>query len=181
MIFDTLPPEIAPFAIVIVAILVRAAVAWQRELTWREYVVAHGIKRIVFPILQRASERSIKVPTLPLVSTKGGHSDAEYLGTSQFDTKTVVHGLRENGHELHLVNSLKRRDAVYGSGNEYTVAHTRYVHENGKQSEVYLFDAPNGTDIYCHHEPGVESPADHLDVSKQVDGDVRGVVPESLF
>jgi len=182
MIFDTLPPKVAPLVIIAVAIAVRAAVAWQRELTWTEYVFAHGAKGVLFPLLQRLSDKSERLPTLPLVSTKGGHEDTEYLGTAQESVTPVVSALRQNGHELHLVNSLKRRDAVYrDSGYEYSIAHTRYVHDDGMQTECYLFTAPNGVDVYAHMEPGVEDPENHLDIGQQVDGDPRGVVPQSLF
>jgi len=182
MIFDTLPKGVVPIAIILVAIAVRAAVAWQRELTWTEYVFAHGAKGVLFPVVQRLSDRSDRLPTLPLVSSKGGHEDGEYLGTSQKGTKAVVSALRAEGHELHLVSSLKRRDAVYYDGGyEYSIAHTRYVHDDGMQTECYLFAAPDGIDVYAHLEPGVEDPENHLDIAQQVDGDPRGVVPKSLF
>jgi len=49
------------------------------------------------------------------------------------------------------------------------------------QTEAYAFVNPDGTmSVYAHEEPSVLRPRAHLDGSKQVDGDPRGVVSAAL-
>ncbi len=158
------------FAALTVAIMV--VVLWQRTLTWEEYSRFHALKLRVLPLVNKHT-------TLFVVSRKGGREDAEYLGTDDRSVKDVFAELRSAGFSPHLVNALKVRPHPTGSGNQYTAAHLVYTHSDGTQTEAYLFDAPDGTDLYGHHEPGVVNADKHLD-GPQTDGDPRGVVTPVL-
>jgi hypothetical protein len=155
--------------------LVRAALAWQRGLTWPEYRLAHGGKRLLAPRLDG------RLPGVSLVNPKGYHDDAEYLRTIDAPAAVVVRHLRRGGGSLHLINSLKRRPTPAG-GHQYSVAHLVWTHDNGRQTEAYLFPAAEGrgVDVYAHSETSVADPAGHLQRTKQVDGDPRGVVGAAL-
>jgi hypothetical protein len=60
------------------------------------------------------------------------------------------------------------------------VAHLVWTHDDGTQSEAYLFrGADGGIDIYSHGEPSVTTPKEHLE-GEQIDGDPRGVVRDAL-
>jgi len=154
---------------VLAAIVVRAALAWQRQLTWPEYRTLHGIKRLIFPVL---SERQ------PFgyghwVHEKGGRDDAEYVATIDDSLRSVVRRLQAGGGSLHLINSIKRRPTEHGD--PLSAAHVVWVHGE-TQTEAYLFrGVDGGTDVYGHLEPSVMTPRKHLD-GEQTDGDPRQVI-----
>jgi len=162
-----------PELLALVAVVARAALAWQRGLSWSEYRTAHGIKRWVFPVLQR------RVPVLSWVNEKGGRDDAEFLGTHDADVRAVAGQLTSAGGHLHLVNSVKRRPATHGD--PLSAAHVVFRHTDGTQTEAYLFANADGTtDVYAHFEPDPTRPLAHLGGDQQSDGDVRGVVTDAL-
>lgn len=166
--FLTENPELA----LVLGLLLRGVLAWQRELSWYEYRTLHGLKRLAFPALQRV------VPLYPLVTEKGGRDDAEYLSTEEDTVRAVVRRLRAGGGSLHLVSALKRRPAA--NGDPLTRAHLVWT-GGGKQTEAYLFQNDDGTvDVYAHREDSVTDPAEHLDGSNQEDGDPEGVVAKAL-
>jgi len=158
---------------ILAAIVVRAALAWQRQLTWPEYRTLHGIKRLIFPVL---SERQ------PFgyghwVHEKGGRDDAEYVATIDDSLRSVVRRLQAGGGSLHLINSIKRRPTEHGD--PLSAAHVVWVHGE-TQTEAYLFvNADGSIDVYAHHEVAVTDPEGHL-TEQQDDGDPEGVVTGAL-
>jgi hypothetical protein len=172
------------------AVVMRAALAWQRGLSWPEYRILHGLKLIVFPPLQRYSPAALpapirRVPVLgrvltamltfnELVNRKGGRDGGEYVTTAPVGLKAVTGQLRDAGGSLHLINSLKRRPP--GHGNLYSGVHLVWTHADGTQTEVFGFANDDGTsDWYAHHETSVSDPEGHLS-DGQTDGDPRGVL-----
>jgi len=55
-----------PDLLAAVAVLARLALAWQRQVTWYEYRTLHGLKRLVFPRLERLYPGNL------FVNAKGG-------------------------------------------------------------------------------------------------------------
>lgn len=162
-----------PWVVPIVAIALRALLAWQSSLSWPEYRTLHGIKRLVFPVLDR------RVPVLSWVNAKGGRDDAEYLTTVDTGVRATTRRLIDGGGRLHLLNSIKRRDG--DAGDPFTLSHVVWLHGDGTQTEAYLFRNDDGTtDVYAHHEPAPSKPLAHLGGEDQSDGDVRGVVTDAL-
>jgi len=160
-----------PILLAGLAVAIRAVVATQRGLSWPEYRTLHGIKRLVAPRLDR------HLSGAGLVNPKGYRDDAEFEYTD-WDTVSGVARYLHNaaGGSYHLINSLKRRELPNGTV-QYSAAHLVWLHEDGTQTEVYLFRAPDdGTDVYAHHETAVTNPDGHLENTQQVDGDPRGVV-----
>jgi hypothetical protein len=164
-VFDA-PEPYAALVIVIVAI-----VMWQRTLSWREYRRLHALKRRVLPLVDRHTG-------LFVVSRKGGRDDDEWLCSPLEGVPDIYRQLVDAGFSPHLVNALKVR--TIGGENQYSAAHLVYFHDDGMQTEVYLFAAPDGgTDVYAHVESGVHTPKDHLE-GDQKDGDKRNVVRDAL-
>jgi len=158
-----------PELLVAVTVLVRAALAWQTQLTWHEYRTLHRLKRGVFPVVNRYAGTAIL-----WVSNKGGRDDPEYIDTLDKPYREVVTDLRRGGGTLHLLNSLKRRPDTHGDS--LSVAHLVWTHADGKQTECYLFRNSDGTtDLYCHVETSVSDPLGHL-TDRQKDGDARNVL-----
>jgi len=161
-----------PELLALVAVVARAALAWQRGLSWTEYRTAHGIKRLLFPVLER------RLPIISWVNEKRGRDDAEFLGTHDADVRAVAGRLTDAGGHLHLVNSVKRRPAT--QGDPLSMAHVVFTHDDATQTEAYLFRNDDGTtDVYTHHEPDPTRPLAHLG-GEQSNGDPHHVVSEAL-
>jgi hypothetical protein len=157
-----------PEAVFVLALLMRGLLAWQSELSWYEYRTLHGVKRMLFPVLDRF------VP-VSLVNPKQGRDDAEYIETREnTTTRELMRELRGKGFSLHLLCSLKQRpDGAYTSG------HAVYLLEGGDQVEAYTFENDDGSvDVYAHTEPSPGRPLAHLGGDSQVDGDQAGVLPD---
>ena len=158
-----------PGLVAVVAVVVRALRAYQKELTWSEYRVVHQFKRVVLPIIKDVTRGRVFV-----VSEKGGRDDAEYITTADAEYRDVVRSLRKANGTLHLINSIKRRPDTHGD--QLSVAHLVWSHADGQQTEVYLFSNSDGsTDIYAHVETGVSDPLGHL-TNEQYDGDTRDIL-----
>lgn len=156
-------PELAALA----ALILRAILAWQRELSWFEYRILHGLKRLLFPELDRFAPY--------FVFRKGGRNYGEYLGHSKASAREVVRELRSEGFSLHLLASLKvRREG------QPAYAQLVMTHNNNTQTECYIFRCGDGTDVYAHLERSAGS-IRHLTDTNQVEGDPRGVVPEDIY
>lgn len=163
-----------PILLAAVALATRAARAYQTQLTWPEYVVAHRFKRGVLPVLDRLP---VVGPAVLWISEKGGRDDAEYVTTIDASVREIVADLRRGGASLHLINSLKRRPG--GHGDRLTAAHVVWTIED-EQVEAYAFENTNGTvDLYAHTETSTDDPLGHL-TDPQTDGDAHGVVAEAL-
>jgi hypothetical protein len=155
---------------VLAGIILRAILAWQTELSWYEYRTLHGLKRLVAQLYP-----SDTIGPVSLVNRKGGRDDAEYLGYSEASPREVMRELRSEGFALHLLASLKVRPMSHP-----TYAQLVMTHDNGMQTECYLFSAEDGTDVYAHFERSAGS-IRHLTDTDQVDGDPREVVPEGIY
>ena len=169
-----LPEPIASEPLLLGALLVVLAVllAYQRTLSWSEYRLIHRAKVLLFPILQT------KVNVL-LVSSKG-YRAGEYLTTVDDSVSGVFKSLVRSGGSPHLICSVKERETPEGQ-RQYSAAHVVWLHNDGSQTEAYVFEAPDGgVDVQAHHEPGVLDAEAHLDGSNQTDGDPRGVVWSAL-
>jgi hypothetical protein len=163
-----------PLLAAALAVVLRAALAYQRGLTWPEYRTCHALKRATFPALDRREPLGYAW----FVTDKGGRDDAEYLTTRPGGVRATVDRLRAGGGSLHLINAVKRRPAT--NGDPYSAAHVVWTHADGTQTEAYLFRNDDGTtDVYAHHEEGVTDPDGHL-TGPQTDGDPRGVVRGAL-
>jgi hypothetical protein len=156
-----------PEAAVILGLLMRAGLAWQRELSWYEYRTLHGVKRLAFPALEALAPGTI------FINDKRGRTDAEYLSTVAATPRQVARRLRRDGGSLHLLSSVKRRPPDHGD--TLSRAHVVYT-EGGDQTEAYLFCNDDGsTDVYAHAEASVARPVAHL-TGPQRDGDPEGFV-----
>ena len=174
-----------PLFALAVAVVMRAGLAWQSELTWPEYRAVHVAKVLTFPALQRRKPFGYD----SFVNAKGGRDDAEYLTTVDATPRTVAGWFRAAGASLHLFNSIKHRPRRIGHGDgamtldrwgRYSYAHVVWVADDDSQTEAYLFHNPDGTtDIYVHGETAFTDPEGHL-TDPQTDGDVGGVVGEAL-
>lgn len=161
-----------PELVVVLVILLRAGLAYQRSLSWYEYRTLHGLRRLVFPILQR------RLPFDSFVNTKGGRDDAEFLRTVDQPARAVAKRLRRSADAYHLLSSLKERPATHGD--PHSRAHVVWTHDDGRQTEAYLFQNSDGsTDVYGHIEHAVTHPIKHL-TTGQRDGDPRGLITDAL-
>lgn len=156
------------------AAVVLAAVRYQRGLSWFEYRRIHGLKVLLFPILDRRTNVGVSLVNAKLRA----EDDDEFLGVAGISPRQVAKLLVAAGGSYHLVNSIKSRPDDEG-GSEYSVAHVVFFHDDGTQTEVYLFRSDSGTDVYAHHETAVTDPDGHIMETQQVDGDPRGVVDDS--
>jgi len=159
-----------PVPLAVLTLILAAAVHYQRGLTWTEYREIHRLKRRLFPRLDRVWPH--------FVHEKGDVDDPEYLTTRPQSPRTVWKQLVSEGASPHVIASLKRREWPDGSV-DYSVAHAVWTHDDGTQTEAYLFHAPTGTDVYAHRETSVTDADGHLS-DPQTDGDPKGVVKRAL-
>ncbi len=165
-------PLTDPVPLAVLTLLVFGVVQYQRTLTWTEYRGLHALKRRYFPLLDRLWPHAVHTKHRP-------EDDAEYLLTREQSVKSVWQQLVSERGSPHLVSSLKQRPGMDG-GVEYSAAHVVWLHDDGSQTEAYLFRNPDGTtDVYAHHEPSVITPDEHLS-GEQTDGDPKGVVRSAL-
>jgi len=163
-----------PVALSLITLGLFALLLIQRRLGWQKYKRIHRAKVRLFPILQRL------IPSYLFVSEKGYRDDAEYQDTWNRSVKATWHELTSIGvgGSPHLLSSIKRRETPEGP--QYSAAHVVWTHADGKQTEAYLFENPDGTtDIYGHMETGVTDPEGHLS-DPQTDGDPREVIPSKF-
>lgn len=165
-----------PWLLAVLTVAVLAVVAYQRTLTYREYRTAHVVKSLVFRVLDPLATRRGR----PLLAHVDGATHPEFLRTYPATPRETFRRLRAGGFDPHLVATTKVRSL--GNG-QREVSHSQlvYYHDDGTQTEAYLFPAGHGntTDVYAHHETSVTDPAGHL-TDKQTDGDARNVVTETL-
>lgn len=184
-----------PVIIAVITLVVAAVTRWQMGLSWTEYRQVHRVKRRLFPLLDRLTPDQIparlrRIPVVgrvlsalfafdSFINEKGyRNDDAEYLRTDGRTVKEVWKTLVRQGGSPHLVSSIKRREEPDGSG--LSAAHVVWTHDDGTQTEAYLFENGDGsTDIYVHHETATTDVEGHLS-DPQTDGDPRGVVTKAL-
>jgi hypothetical protein len=171
-----LPDALAdPVPLAILTLAVAAAVHYQRGLTWTEYRQIHRAKVRVFPPLQRLAPGGFD----SFVNRKGGRDDGEYLVTRTQSVRSVWKQLVSEGGDPHLVASVKRR-TLGQHPPQYSAAHVVWLHDDGSQTEAYLFANCDGTtDVYTHHETATTDVDGHLS-DPQTNGDPKGVVRDAL-
>lgn len=168
-----IPPS-DPVLLAALTLIIAAAVHYQRGLTWTEYRSIHRLKVRYFPLLQRMDPFGFS----KFVHEKRGHTDPEFVTSRNQSVRAVWKQLVAEGFSPHLICSIKKRTA--GEETQYSAAHAVWLHEDGSQTEAYLFRFTQGrTDVYAHHETSVVDPDGHL-TDPQHDGDPRGVVRDAL-
>jgi hypothetical protein len=150
----------------VAALVLRAILAWQSDLSYYEYRTLHGLKPLAARLLGRDT-----IGPISIVNRKGGRDDPEFLTDLADAPRDVVRDLRQRGFALHLLASAKARP------DGPAVAQLSYQHDDDTQTEVYLFRADDGgTAVYSHHETSAGT-LRHLTDTDQTPGDPRGVVP----
>lgn len=161
-----------PVLLAALTVVVLAVVRYQRGMSWPEYRAVHRLKVRLAVYLDRRTDIGVS-----LVNAKGlPENDDEFVRHDDRSLKAVATDLVRAGGSYHLVNSIKVRRPE--SGPQYSAAHVVFFHDDGTQTEVYLFRALDGqgVDVYAHHETAVTDPDGHILKTEQVDGDPRGVL-----
>jgi len=181
-----------PLAYAALVVAVVAVVAWQATIGFGTAWRINRAKQLLFPVADRFRRPLVRhvrrySPTaagvlngvIPhLIHEKGRTTDAEYLETWAARPGTAFDRLRAAGFVPNLASSLKRRPGSHGTP-KLSILSMVYYHEDGTQTEAYLFDNPDGTlDVYGHLETSVINPRGHLS-DEQRDGDPRGVLPDN--
>lgn len=167
-----------PLVLLVVSIIVAIAVAYQRSLSWPEYLAAHRLKTLFARLLSPTTERRFD---RPLLNEKGlPEGDREFLRHVDANVEAVGRYLYGAADSPHLVATTKRRPART-EPDAFQYSHSQFVwfHDDGSQTEAYLFRAGDGTDVYAHHETSVTDPAGHV-TDGQTNGDPTGVVANAL-
>ena len=155
----------------ILTVLVALVIQYQRTISWSEYRTIHALKRGVLPLIDHYT-------TFFVVSRKGGREDGEYVATVDKTVRATFKALNNDGFSPHLINSIKQRPHPADGKPQYSDAHLVKFHNDGYQSEIYLFGMGGETDVYAHVETDVKDPEGHLFETDQQDGDVRNVLPK---
>lgn len=179
-----------PLPLALLTLALFAAGLYQYTLPWGAYKRIHDLKVRTLPLVDRYTK-------LFVVSNKDApDDDAEHIATIDDDVREVWTALIESQRSKSLVNLLLN---LVGFGRSGTVssphlinsvkrlpdgalsaAHAVFIHEDGSQTEAYLFDAEDGgTHVYAHYETGFTDAEKHLS-DGQEDGDPRGVVRDAL-
>ena len=163
-----------PLFLVALAALLRGAVAWQRGLSWYEYRTLHGVRRALFPWLDA------RLSIVRFVNHKpAGRESPEFITTVDAGVRETMDILTDGNGSVHLLSSIKRRPETHGD--PLTRGHAVWMHDDGTQTEAFVFANTDGTtDVYAHHEPAVTDPEGHLS-EPQTDGDPHGVVEAALY
>ena len=148
-------PEFAqdPAVLGVVAAVIIILAHLQRGLSWREYQTIHTGRLLLFPILQRRLSWKL------FESRKHGRDDDEYVTTVDLSPRAAFKQLVNAGASPHLLSSVKYREN--DAGREYAVAHVIFG-ATGTQTEVWLFEGDDGTDVYAHKETHVTDPEGHV-------------------
>ncbi|UBF23372.1 hypothetical protein HATV-3_gp22 [Haloarcula tailed virus 3] len=159
-----------PLYLGILTVAILLVYGYQHSLSFREYYTLNTVKGIVFTILNPY----LSAKGRPLLSVKGSIQDSdEYVVTEKKPLRRVYAMLRANGFTPHLIATTKVREG------ERADAQLVYVHDDGKQTEAYLFASDGKVDIYAHVETAVFDPDGHLTDNQQA-GDTRGKVLEAI-
>lgn len=166
----------SPLLALAVAAVVAAILLLQRRLPYRWYRWLHlGKVNLAARYGEWFRERG-----RPVIRYKRVYG-SEFVGQDPRDPRAVFAALRDGGFSPHLPATVKAR---YVSGDDRQFAHSQLVtiHDDGFQTEVYLFRRAdgNGTDVYAHVEPNAADVDDHLGGDQQVSGDARGAVSDVL-
>lgn len=148
---------------------VDSIVRYQRHLSYSQYRTHHRAKYATFRRLDPMGRRLGR----PLIREKGYRDHPEFVGTVELSPELTARSLSSR-LSYHLLSTAKRRRTPWGL--QYSHAHLVRFHDDGMQTEVYLFDLPNGdADVYAHLETSVTDPENHHE-GKQTPGDPRDVI-----
>ena len=146
-----------------------------KQMPYSEFVLLTQIKHRVFAILAPfAATRGLEI-----TRTKGYRDDEdEYVATTDYTPRELAQLFKANGIVQHIISRSKRRETP--NGRQWTHSHWVYQHDNGKQTEIWLFVNPDGTtDIQAHYEESVFDPDGHLE-TPWTPGDPKGVLDPIL-
>lgn len=153
----------------LVSLAAIALIYYQRTLSWTEYRTLHRLKRRLLPPLNLFWPHA--------VHDKGRVEDDEFIESWPVALRSAFTTLRDLGLEPNLASSLKRRPiAPDSSETELSDLSMVLYHDDGTQTEVYVFANGDGSvDVYSHHETATTDPEGHLN-DEQQDADPRGVL-----
>lgn len=186
-----------PVAYAVLVAVLTAGVVWQATLGYRSAHRINRAKRLLFPTVERFRRPLIRTvrrrsPALAsvlagviphLIHDKGRVDDAEFIETWDTTVPQAFETFVQSGYSYNALSSLKRRPGSHGDdpAMQLSVLSMVYYHDDGMQTEAYLFRNPDGTlDVYAHHEASVTDPRGHLG-DTQLDGDPRGVLPTAVI
>jgi len=157
-----------PLLLAALTVAVIVGAHYQATLTYREYRFAHITKCYVFAALD---SRARSKYNRPLVRTKDYREDhLDFVETTDGNARAVASTLWAS-FDPHLIATAKRRHTP--DGLQWAHSQWVYYHDDGTQTEVYLFDNGDGTtDVYAQLEGSIKDPEAHL-TDDQRHGDVR--------
>ena len=165
-----------PYIVTGIALAVIVIYHYVKQMPYSEFVFVTQVKHRLFLLLQPlAKQRGLR-----LVTTKGyRENEDEFITTVDKSPKELAKQFKANNIDQHLIAGSKRRKMPNGSF-QWAHTHWTYQHDNGKQTEFWLFTNPDGTvDIQGHHEDSVFDPDGHLE-TPYTPGDPKGVLDPIL-
>lgn len=158
-----------PVLLAVVAGLLALGLWFQRGVAYDRYRRIQRLKQRFFPKLNFVWPHFVH-------KKESTSEDAEYLATWDTTPREAFDLLREAGAIPHLICSIKKRasEARY----EYSDLHMVWIHNDGSQTETYIFVTDDGLDVYAHNEAVIWEMEEHLS-GPQIDGDPNDVVPQS--
>lgn len=181
-----------PVALGVLTLALIGVILWQATLPYKVVAQINRGKRLLFPPIERFKRPLVKQarkvsPTLAtvlqgviphLIHDKGRTNDDEYIKTWECSRREAFDRLKDAGLNPNVASSLKRRPGSHGQNPpmQLSVLSMVQYHDDGTQTEFYVFDNGNGSvDIYAHNETSITDPKGHLN-NPQVDGDPKGVL-----
>ena len=163
-----------PAVVVGLAIVILVAYHYIARMPYSEFVLATQLKhRLALLATPFAESKGLKI-----VKTKGYRDDDEYVATVSQSPKELARAFKNIGIDQHLINGSKCRNTP--DGKQWSHTQWAYQHDDGKQTEVWLYINDDGsTDIYAHHEDSVFDPDGHLS-TPFTPGDPKGVLDSIL-
>jgi len=118
------------------------------------------------------------IASVRLVTTKQYREDDEYLVTLDRTPRELARAFGRLGIDQHMIAGSKRRETP--DGMQWSHSQWAYQHDDGKQTEMWLYTNEDGTtDVYAHHEDSVFDADGHLSVP-YTPGDPKGVLDPIL-
>ena len=141
---------------------------------YSEFVFATQLKHRLALLLQPfAAQRGLRI-----VKTKQYREDDEYIATVKLTPRQLARKFKALDIDQHLINGSKRRETP--NGKQWSHTQWAYQHDDGKQTEFWLYTNPDGTvDVYGHKEESVFDPDGHLS-TPFVPGDPDGLLKEVI-
>jgi len=174
-----------PVLVALLAVVLRAGIAWQRGLTYREVIVLESAKRNI----ARTLERLLPI-TLPLLGwtipspaqagralTREAHV-ADHVTTVDASPREIVRAIRPP-FQPNLFSTSKYRvanDSVEWAHTQWAIY---YDHDGDPwKTHIYFFVVGPETAVYAHTEPSEATPEAHTRGGEQLPGDAHGKFAE---